>query len=244
MASIKLVSLNVERRRHVDVVENFLARQNPDVVCFQELAEADVDRFKNAIGAASHRFVPMTRELELGGSTIVHGLGIFSRVPLMRVDAFYYVGEREHLPDTQESKPNSFSFENRILLIGDLEKAAKTFRVGTTHFTWTKEGKATDLQREHLRKLLDLLKDEKLVLCGDFNAPRGGEIFSRLTARFKDNIPAHYTSSLDPLLHRAAPLELMVDGLFTTAEYTASNVELISGLSDHKAIVATISKDN
>jgi hypothetical protein len=34
----------------------------------------------------------------------------------------------------------------------------------------------------------------------------------------------------------------MVDGLFTTKEYQATDVHLVDGLSDHMAIVGTITK--
>ena len=37
-------------------------------------------------------------------------------------------------------------------------------------------------------------------------------------------------------------LGLMVDGLFTTPKYIASNVKLEPGVSDHMAIVANIEK--
>lgn len=35
----------------------------------------------------------------------------------------------------------------------------------------------------------------------------------------------------------------MVDGLFTTSDYKASNVRLVDGVSDHMAIVADIYKN-
>ncbi len=84
--------------------------------------------------------------------------------------------------------------------------------------------------------------EEGFVLCGDFNAPRGGEIFSELAARYRDNIPAQYTTSIDASLHRAGDLQLMVDGIFTTPEYQASSVLLHSGVSDHYAVTADITK--
>lgn len=81
------------------------------------------------------------------------------------------------------------------------------------------------------------------MLAGDFNAPRGGESFSAIAARYRDNIPPNYQTSIYAPLHRSGQdLELMVDGLFTTPGYRAENVELTSGMSDHYAIVADIEK--
>jgi endonuclease/exonuclease/phosphatase family metal-dependent hydrolase len=133
------------------------------------------------------------------------------------------------------------------VLFSTVAKDDIPYRIATTHFTWSEKGRATDTQREHLHSLLSALETEKeLVLCGDFNMPRGGELFSTLAERYKDTIPPEYVTSIDVSLHRNRlddPEELsqkMVDGLFTTPEYLAQNVRLVSGLSDHMAITATI----
>ena len=93
-----------------------------------------------------------------------------------------------------------------------------------------------------VKRLLACLEpEEEFTLCGDFNAPRGGEIFTALAMRYQDNIPLEYASSIDGNLHRKGPLPYMVDGLFTTPSYIASDVSLQSGVSDHCAILATVS---
>jgi endonuclease/exonuclease/phosphatase family metal-dependent hydrolase len=94
-----------------------------------------------------------------------------------------------------------------------------------------------------MKNLLALLaKTPELILCGDFNAPRGGEIFKMLADKYKDNIPPEYDSSLDTELHRIGKIKkLMVDGLFTTSAYIVSDVKLSEGVSDHKAVTAIIS---
>ena len=242
-ASIKLVSLNIERRRHLDLVEAMLVEQKPDVVCLQELAETDVSRFADILGAPAPLYKPMTRETELNGSVVIHGLGIFSHLPLTNTAIRYYAGDASRLPDSREDKSETFSIHNRFVLLGSVEKGDATFRLGTTHFTWSYDGQPTDLQRTDMKKLLALLEPEKeLVLCGDFNAPRGGEIFAELATAYEDNVPAEHTSSIDGLLHRAGKLEKMVDGMFSTPEYAVSDFEMISGVSDHCALAATISK--
>ena len=67
-------------------------------------------------------------------------------------------------------------------------------------------------------------------------------MFARIAKKYKDNIPPHYVTSLDRKLHRAGHLELMVDGLFSTSEYLLDHVELRSGVSDHCAIIAELSR--
>ena len=68
------------------------------------------------------------------------------------------------------------------------------------------------------------------------------EAFDRIARKYKDNIPKKYKTSLDQNLHRVKGLQYMVDGLFTTPGYKASNVKLVDGVSDHVAIVADIEK--
>ena len=82
------------------------------------------------------------------------------------------------------------------------------------------------------------------MLCGDFNAPRGGEIFGLLAQKYKDNVPQKYTTSIDGILHRAGPLPFMVDGLFSTPGYTVSHVEMVCGISDHCALIANVASSS
>ncbi|OGG73112.1 hypothetical protein A3A38_04865 [Candidatus Kaiserbacteria bacterium RIFCSPLOWO2_01_FULL_53_17] len=238
--AIKLISVNVERANHLDRVLPFLARESPHVVCIQEICEPDVPRFAKTLGAAQHAFVPMTREFAEGGHHII-GLGIFSQLPLENVQTHYYHTISESLPDSSHYEPTTYNNPHRLVLSSEVTHEDVRYRFATTHFTWSLHGQATDLQRTSMQRLLHILDGLKdFILCGDFNAPRGGEIFDTFAARYTDNIPREYTTSIDGTLHRAGSLPYMVDGLFTTPEYRATDVRLVSGVSDHCAIVATI----
>ena len=240
--SITLVSLNVERRRHLDTVEEFLKARMPDIVCFQELAEEDVGHFTKLLGASS-LYAPMTKETERDGDVVTHGLALLSRLPINHSSITYYVGKKETLPTSREENSGTYNNANRPLIVANVGTGSRECTIATTHFTWSPDGKVTDEQKKDMQRLLELLASEtELVLSGDFNAPRGGEMFAALASRYKDNIPEEYTTSLDQALHRAAPIEKMVDGLFTTSHYKVDNVELVSGVSDHQAISASISR--
>lgn len=115
--------------------------------------------------------------------------------------------------------------------------------IATTHFTWSKGGRATNKQRKELKTLIRLLDAVKPdILCGDFNAPRGGEIWSILSKHLVDNIPPEITSTIDPTLHYTKGLYIVVDGFFTSpsSRVRVESLKLVSGVSDHQAIVATI----
>lgn len=236
--SLRLVSLNVERSKHVDRVSRFLQDVDADVVCLQECMEQDIPLFEKASGGTCI-FTPMTIE---GGEGKVdkRGIAVLSRLQVQKQEQHVYAGNSGALvrfdSTTPESKHRTSSY---VLLVCSVEKEGVQFDVATTHFTWTPAGEADDQQRKDIRSMLSVLSQyDELVLCGDFNAPRGGEIFSMLTARYKDNVPAHYTTSIDGELHRAGPLPFMVDGIFSTSGYRVWDVEMKSGVSDHCALVA------
>jgi hypothetical protein len=66
----------------------------------------------------------------------------------------------------------------------DVEKENQLFRIGTTHFTWTPDGTADEIQKEDIKALfacLDPLDD--FVLCEDFNFRRGGELYAIMARR-------------------------------------------------------------
>lgn len=246
--ALKLVSLNVERHKHLDLVERFFSRLRPDVICLQEVFQHDLERLSEAADAAFCTFEPMGR-LPQEPPPGIMGIAILSRAPLRNTQAHYYAGAPRVLKDAIIGNSQTFNNLSKIVLQADIDKDGTVFRVATTHFTWTPDGNPDKFQRVHIVKLLAFLEEiGDFVLCGDFNAPRGGEIFGVLASKYKDNIPPQYKTSLDISLHREGktkPEELvdkMVDGLFSTPAYIVSDVELISGVSDHCAIVANVSK--
>ncbi len=246
MASISLVSVNVERSKHFDLVRTFIEEhRGAEVVCIQELMERDIPFFEELFGCGCH-FSPETRHPDNGRPGIM-GNGIFSTLPVSLSFEQYYHGNRETMHDFDfTSTETKDATEARVISFCDVEKDGQIFRIATTHFTWTPKGDTDDYQRRDITLLLSILEQAgDFILTGDFNAPRGGEIFSILADAYTDNIPSHYMTSLDPDRHRAPQEETadkMVDGLFTTPAYIASDVVLHTGVSDHCAVTATITR--
>ena len=241
--ALKLISVNIERSKHLERVLPFIEREQPDVLCVQELMERDLPAFQKRVGSGVYAPTALHPAENDPG---VFGLGIFSRFP-MQSDVRYYWGDGStNVPFDFSSAESKHATESHALVLSTIA-ADTSYRIATTHFTWTPDGSTDDYQRRDLRSLLVAAEGEAFVLCGDFNAPRvhagaPGQIFAALAARYRDNIPPQYTTSIDKDLHRAGDLQLMVDGLFTTPEYIAKDVHLVNGVSDHMAIVATIEK--
>ncbi|MDO8584734.1 MAG: endonuclease/exonuclease/phosphatase family protein [bacterium] len=239
--SLKLISVNIEGHKHLDLVLPFLRSNNPDVVCLQEVYEPDFQMLCEALGMKGH-FTPMTL-IQLDkktGPRIPWGIGLLTHLPFTDMRERYYYGDRATIPENNDN----FDTIYKALVSCIAQKDGVDYTIGTSHFTWTPNGEANENQRRDMPMFLSAITERpEMVFCGDFNAPRGREMFAVIAERYKDNIPASYDSSIDENLHRVRPkLRYMVDCLFSTPQYLASNVRLVSGVSDHCAIVADISK--
>lgn len=232
-----IISLNIEGHQHTQQVLTFLQQENPDVLCLQELYADEFPRFKQELDMNGVYTPRVKVKNKLVGDGTISGNAILSRFPITHTEDISYEVAWEHperLRYILEGPPDS------RLLVATLQ-AETAFQIATTHFTWTPDGQANEAQRQNLPALTQLIKKyPSLLLCGDFNAPRGREIFDELAQVLKDNIPSEITSTLDPNLHKAGRLDLVVDGLFTTPNYEVLKVEVIEGISDHCAIKAEI----
>jgi endonuclease/exonuclease/phosphatase family metal-dependent hydrolase len=242
MGEISFATINVENFKHVTSVRNFLLERRPDVVCLQELLKSEYEDLKTILRMEGF-FVPLTLRPREDKSTIEpEGLGILTTGRIIDSKDFFYRGDSAKLKEWNKESPDRLleTVYAAVALIQS-EIKSKLYSFATTHFTWTPDGKASDMQRVDMGNLLKILADiNSFVLCGDFNAPRGGEIFTQLSSRYKDNIPERFDSSLDPKLHRRGDLHLMVDGVFSTADFDVTDVDFHAGVSDHFAITGKV----
>jgi endonuclease/exonuclease/phosphatase family metal-dependent hydrolase len=252
---MKLVSLNIEGKEHWDRVNPFFATEGADVICLQEIFEADAKSFAERF-SMEYVFVPMflTVALDEGQSDLVYekkGIAVFSKHPLSNIHLETYHSEMNELQLVDKSTLALHrKTQHNVLILADVKYEDSMFTVGTTHFAWTPDGAVRDYQEEDATALLKILAGvPDVILCGDFNAPRGfNKVYDLFATHYKDVIPKSYASSLDPLLHRAfkdpsridAVSCFMVDYLFLSEKYIARDVRLQFGLSDHGGVIATI----
>jgi hypothetical protein len=241
MADISLVSINIERSKHLDTVIPFLKKLQPEIATIQECMERDIPVLEETLQAKCF-YTPLCEyKKRFDEPAGVSGQGIFSIYPFSKTDEHYYFGSRDPLYHFGDDIEEEIAQVARALSVVECIKSGTPFRFATTHFTWSVHGDATERQLQDMSNLLSIL--EKLpdfILSGDFNAPRGRATWDMLAAKYKDNIPERYTSSIDPM-HRAGELPYVVDGIFSTPKYEVKNVTMHSGISDHKAVTATIS---
>lgn len=230
---MKVISLNVERHKHFEKVKMFLERENPEVICLMEVCESDV----SILAGVNYPYVSyapndlLNRFKEGIGTT---GVAILAKKPIQDID-IYYFGE-----DFEEySKKPNFSSHCPVIITGKIGET----NLAAIHFSWTEGGSIDERQRKHMELLLGYLSNKgELVMCGDFNIPRGNEMYQKLAEKYLDNLPAEVTTTIDPRLHRAnfeepGKIKFVVDYVWSTPKYKISEVKVVEGVSDHYGIV-------
>ena len=155
--SLKLISINIEYDKHFDTVLPFLQREQPDVVCVQEVFFADVPLLQQATGMNFLFFpcVNITAQarfcMEPRG---IGGVAIFTRIPFAKTALIPY-SDNSVLVEPWAQPSDSV----RAVIVATVEKDSTIYTVATTHFTWTPDGKASELQRTDARKLKQILSD-------------------------------------------------------------------------------------
>lgn len=252
---MKIVSINIERDLHKEAVTRFLEEEKPVFLSLLEVYEEDARSYADLLGMKfvfAHQCYYPTKDGELkllGVAVLYSGEALLS-------DVYYYGGDKFLRPVFQAS--SNLKEMPHILcspvVVVKVNKEGQEYVFGATHLPVTPEGISTDFQKNYAKTLLGYLKSfPDLILCGDFNAPRGLETFSYFTEAYRDNIPLEHKTSLSSL-HKADPKDLveqaekmgfpgyMVDGLFTTSGYKVTNVKLIDHVSDHMAVVGEVEK--
>ena len=241
---LKLISVNIEKNRHYNTVLPFLDEENADVVCLQEVPE----EFSRELGKLGYKtsFAPMS--IDDIDTTI--GIMFASKLPY-NSKTVYYHGSADTVVKYGESRKDKTG--SNAYILATVSTLENNFLIATTHMTDTKDGHEDYFQTKCTANLLDALSKEKPhLICGDFNMPRGyNSLYEKMTATYTDNIPPKYKSSLDKNLHRLGdkvvdqPIfdEYMVDYIFTQPPYKAKDVRLEFGISDHAAVIATITNE-
>lgn len=243
---LKLLHINIERDKHHARYAPLVGSFRPDVAMMQEVLEDDIPTVQGILGMKHIAYAPLCLHPADGNPRVTGNL-LASHAPLNNLREIVYAGNgsgRDYVDPLKQATDPATPIRYP-LLTAEINHQGQTYRVATTHFPWTPNGEANDIQRNAITNLLkELSAFPSLILTGDFNAPRGKEIFAKLAEAYRDNIPPHYICSLDKSLHRAgnALPDYMVDGLFTTPDYVAEDVKLHSGVSDHMAVTATIRK--
>jgi endonuclease/exonuclease/phosphatase family metal-dependent hydrolase len=238
--AIKLLTLNVEGDRHLDRVRSTIAAHLPDIACLQEVLEADCP-YLASIGGYDVRYAVSARMVREPGLSPERnwGVAVLSRVPVRRQTITYYAAD----PCIRVLQVPTDA--RRVLIVTELEHLGEPYRMATTHFTWSPGGHISNEQKADFSRLKQVLsRYSDYVMCGDFNAPRGREMFAKFTDELtlSDHLPASVATTIDARFHYAGSLQLVVDTIFSTKGYQVADVQVLEGISDHKGILALVER--
>jgi endonuclease/exonuclease/phosphatase family metal-dependent hydrolase len=185
-------------------------------------------------------FAPQWNEV-ISGKIITIGSAILSSQNVSKFENIYFRGNPSNVPDFDDGRVDQACIPRAIQKI-ELDYCGTTINIMNLHFTWSAAGQASDLQRADILKIRGITSaHKKLVICGDFNAPVGGEILDKLQESLKLSIPCGLTTSIDPQFHYAKDLQIVVDAMFHSGDVAISKIDAKFGVSDHCALIASLS---
>jgi exonuclease III len=234
---MKLIQINIEGDKHILKVRDFLLKENPDVVCIQEIFLKNLEEFKSFL---KMDFVYAAMHIK---DEDEQGIAIFSKNQVLNHKIEYYYKSEE---GTYVQKRDMKLWNMKYALLNAEIDGSQNFQITNTHFPVHYPGsEVSEFQKSCFKDMNKLLKTrEELILCADTNCPRGTELWDTLASDYKDNIPADVTTTIDGNLHKAGPMSYVIDCLSTSPHYIAENVRLVDGVSDHMAVVAKISRSD
>jgi len=241
---IKLISCNIGGHKHIDLVSKYLKNNSSDVITLQEIFISDARKLSELLDK-KYIFEPLRNRRindDLDKEFEQWGLATFTNLEIADKKTHYYEGARSDKIDYFED--GQIKNNKRALLYTSIIKDSEKYNIAHTHFTGWMPGTDRAKQIQHFNKMLFFLKENTdMVLCGDLNINRNDDhLFPQLLELYRDNLTIIDTT-IDPKLHPLSKkVKLVVDALLTSKHYGVENVRLISGVSDHKAISATILK--
>lgn len=244
---MKLLSLNVEGVVHLPRVMPLIKNELPDVICLQEAGTP----YRDELEALGYQVTFAPRCIRTHAEEeFTDGLLFASRLPAVVTSYNFYTPHTGVVLEEFNEETGRHNTPGQVLL-GAVEHNGKTYHLGTTHFTWTRNGDVPCVaQQTDMQNFLALIvKFPAHCICGDFNIPRAtNRLYAEVTAHYRDEVPTELVTSLDAEFHRLkdnaikAPLlaRYLVDYIFSQPGYTVSNVRQVFGVSDHAALVCEI----
>ncbi len=227
MTKVRFLQLNIQKKKHLEKVFQFIKEGDFDLLLLQEIYEEDAKEWAEKLGY--HTYV--AKYTHQDKDTVV----IFSKLPFVDKEEYYLMAR-----EMEYSSGPGYEFS---LLRANIEVDGKEVVLLSAHLPVHYPGdEVSEYQMVCYKKLKPLLDSfPEFLFTGDFNTPRGTFIFDDMTTYMTDNIPKEVTTTLDPELHKVGKLfEYVVDAVFTKGGYVVQDVKLFEGLSDHKGITGVL----
>ncbi len=263
--TFNILHLNIERNNHIDKLKNLIKENNPHIICLAEAMYKDIQKIATDF-QYQFAFAPLIL-LKDEDNTDQEGSAILSKYPILEINKHRY---DDYISDTTpivsiddliskngERPKNRFEYNYTLLTASIKLNENQNITVSTTHFPITDHNSPGHKNHE-MKNLLNIDDIEHSNVCidrlikiirsvngpiiftADLNNPRGEYIYDLLAHELIDIVPISLKSSIDPNLHRVKNLELLVDTIMVSSDFTIESFKVIEGVSDHKAFIASL----
>jgi endonuclease/exonuclease/phosphatase family metal-dependent hydrolase len=240
---MKIIQLNTWMGRLLPSILKFIAEEQPDILCAQELMDSDnppalLDQYKTFSELSKlfkySSFAP-TFTFQSYGEEVRYGNAIFSNYPISdEQTTFVY---RNFSPNRSAGDDNG---NIRNIQSCTVSVDNKMFTVVNHHAYRTANPQGDEQSLSAMNKVNEFLNiiDGALILCADMNLASSSPILNieSLNTLINHTVLSGVPNTLSQ--HSRVPVEVDCDYIFTSPEIKTSHFEVSEALvSDHKALI-------
>lgn len=191
---MKLVQLNIWQGRLLGQILAFLEKEQPDLLCLQEVYSSDLDsvilsffRSYEAIQATlpNHQgFFSPVYDIAVLGKQVRFGTAIFSRYPMSDQETVLISGELQSYKTFDDYIPNTRNLQRVTIHIDDTH----SFCLVNHHGYWVANELGDDISVEKMKKVAGIVADSPrpLICSGDFNVTPESPAMKPLQEQLRD----------------------------------------------------------
>lgn len=248
--SAKILCLNLfEGGLFWDNIASFIKRENPDILCLQEVNDANTRQplnfqtrthLKHLLPDFCSYYSPEIHEVwpQGGGDG---GNAIYSRFPIKRKKTTFLHREYQRIVRPKDEKDFSHYPKNLQHVVIDV--GGKGLHVCNMHGVWGLDGGDTPERLRMSKIIVDEVKHEKpLVLMGDFNVKPDTQTITEIEKQLINVFKGELVSSFN-MRHKKNPgyATAVVDMFFMSKDLRVVSKSVPEDdVSDHKPLLVTI----
>ncbi len=232
----KVVNKNYDGEENAKAFADFINKQNPDIICLQELTDTYENRLKT--------FMPnyhFTGENRFNNKSIWYSHfgeknAIITNLKIIKTKTYSLSKNINKI-----GKRSLLSIFPRIATVTTITKEKRKFTVINTHLDHlTNTGRKTQLI--YLKQIIELNNNYPIILTGDFNLNKDNKLFQKFVKYMQKRncklVPINENTFKPPV----NPFKLSYncktpDHIFISKEFIIESVNVIdNNLSDHKLI--------
>lgn len=191
---MKLVQLNIWQGRFTEQIKAFLAHEQPDIICLQEVYSSSLDTplmpFFNALEQIHacvpdyHVFFSPVHKFSVLGEEVQYGNAILSRLPLSDTEVFFVNGEYTVVDIAAHMDSNIRNVQRATI---QLENGKKLCLINH-HGYWEPSAIGSDITIEKMQKVADIITSSPrpLLFAGDLQIISDSPAMNPIKAQLRD----------------------------------------------------------